>query len=50
MAEVESTHSIEFELNGEQRAAVVPGRELLVRRGSLLRVKFLQLAQRHSDR
>src|SRR3954453_10960722 len=30
MAEVESTHSIEFELNGEQRAAVVPGRELLV--------------------
>ena len=30
MAEVEETHSIEFELNGEQRATVVPGRELLV--------------------
>ena len=30
MAEVEETHSIEFELNGERRATVVPGRELLV--------------------
>jgi aerobic carbon-monoxide dehydrogenase small subunit len=30
MAEVEASHSISFELNGEQRASVVPGRALLV--------------------
>ncbi len=30
MAEVESTHAIEFECNGEPKATVVPGRELLV--------------------
>jgi len=30
MAEVEETHSIEFELNGEPKATVVPARELLV--------------------
>jgi aerobic-type carbon monoxide dehydrogenase small subunit (CoxS/CutS family) len=30
MAEVETNHSIEFELNGEETAALVPGRELLV--------------------
>jgi aerobic carbon-monoxide dehydrogenase small subunit len=30
MAEVEETHSVEFELNGEPMASVVPARELLV--------------------